>query len=324
MQKILILGGTSFIGRNLVERLSRHDQCDLTLLNRGKTSPDLFSNIEQLHGDRNKKEIAELIKDEYDFVIDVSCYYPHSLQQILDCFSSRLKKYIFVSTCSVYESSDVVNKDEDQKLLDCPTSAWRDESPSTYGMRKAACESLLMDSGHQYSILRPALVYGQYDPTDRLYYWLYQVYKGNTMCVPNNGEQQFSISYVHDVVHALFLALTSDGGQEIFNLISQPATSIKAIISAAQKVLSKSNEVNHITSDKLHAAEISQWTDFPLWIDNNTFTFSNHKIRDAYAMQMVEFEKSIRETIAYYDLLGWPEPKYGLSQEEIIRRTNGS
>ena len=79
--KILILGGTSFIGRNLVEQLIQQDQYQLTLFNRGQTNNHLFPNLNFIQGDRNTDDILQIGNQNWDYVIDVSCYFPDSLQQ---------------------------------------------------------------------------------------------------------------------------------------------------------------------------------------------------------------------------------------------------
>ena len=112
MNKILILGGTSFIGRNLVERLINNEENDLTLLNRGATNTHLFPEQKKIVCDRNSVHIVDKIEGDWDYIIDVSCYFPRSLDRILKATSKNLKKYIFVSTCSVYENTDRVLKDE--------------------------------------------------------------------------------------------------------------------------------------------------------------------------------------------------------------------
>jgi len=78
VEKILIIGGTNFIGRNLVEQLKNEDRYELTLLNRGITNANLFPDIKKIKGDRNAKEIAELVRGNWDYIIDLSCYFPKS------------------------------------------------------------------------------------------------------------------------------------------------------------------------------------------------------------------------------------------------------
>ena len=177
MKKVLVLGGTQFIGRNLVERLLAGGSYEVTLFNRQKTGSDLFPQLNKIKGDRETDDMAQIAGVEWDYVLDLSCYFPAELELTLQYLPKGLTRYIFVSTCSVYptdpEHSGAVT--EQEAILPCSAEERIDRSPSTYGNRKAECERVLENSAVPYAILRPGLVYGRYDHTDRFYYWLFQV-----------------------------------------------------------------------------------------------------------------------------------------------------
>ena len=99
MERILILGGTNFIGRYLVEKLIEMNTYDLTLLNRGQTNSDLFPKLKTIISDRNHEDIKKAINGNWDYVIDVSCYHPNDLKNTLACLNDNLERYIFISTC---------------------------------------------------------------------------------------------------------------------------------------------------------------------------------------------------------------------------------
>jgi len=196
MENLLLIGGTNFIGRNLVERLLQEKRFKTTLLNRGITNVDLFPSLDRIKGDRNTPEIKDLVQGDWDYILDISCYFPRSIQSILGADLPNLKRYIFLSTCSVYEMAEKPLPDERTPIKTCTPEEYDDESAQTYGKRKAACEALLEASGVNYTILRPPLVFGPYDHTDRLYYWLHQVYRYDKVVLPNNGTQTFALCYV--------------------------------------------------------------------------------------------------------------------------------
>jgi 2'-hydroxyisoflavone reductase len=212
MEKILILGGTQFIGRTLVEQLQKLNNYDITLFNRQQTQADLFPEVKKMKGDRETNDISQIENEKWDYVIDVSCYYPDSLVHVLDSIKGSLKKYILVSTCSVYDDDNdqTPMRVETAKVLSCTNEQRTDRTDASYGNRKAECERILVNSNQKYTIFRPSLVYGPYDHTDRLYYWLYQVQTSKTLLLPDFGEKLFSITYVHDLVHAIINALESD------------------------------------------------------------------------------------------------------------------
>lgn len=315
MKRILILGGTQFIGRNLVKRLLDIDEYEITLFNRQRTQSNLFPEVDKIRGDRETNDVAQIKNERWDYVIDLSCYYPDSLRRVLDAIN-HLAQYIFISTCSVYnlESDRQALKNEQSKTLSCTADQETDRTPETYGNRKAACERILSDSGLPHVILRPALVFGKYDPTDRLYYWLHQAKEKNTLLLPENGERVFSTTYVSDLVETIIKVLEQKTSHGTYNVITNPKTSISQIIHLAQQSLKTDFSIVNASADFLLHHDISQWTDMPLWINGDHFTFSNKKLKTELAIEVTEFKRGIEDTIDYYKNLNWPEPEYGIPE----------
>lgn len=322
MEKILILGGTNFIGRNLVERLIAEDKYDLCLLNRATSNPSIFPEIQRIIGDRNTSSISDLIKGDWDYVIDLSAYYPRSVEYILQGLQTKLKNYIFISTCSVYENGDPILKLESARRKRCNNEDYNDETIRSYGERKVACEDLIISSGLPYTILRPSLVYGQYDNTDRFYYWLHQVKSYQNIIIPNNGVQRFSVTYIHDLTQTIIESLRTKESNNIYNIISQAEISIKEIIDISSRILGKSPNLVNLPSEYLLDNSISEWVEMPLWLNHNNFTFSNNKMKASFNHKIIELETSVQATIKYYNTLKWPEPKYGISRLKQLELLN--
>ncbi|OUS01983.1 hypothetical protein A9Q86_04845 [Flavobacteriales bacterium 33_180_T64] len=322
MEKILIIGGTNFIGRNLVEQLKNKDKYELTLLNRGITNANLFPGIKKIKGDRNTKEIAELVRGNWDYIIDLSCYFPKSLEHILGAISTKLKRFIFISTVSVYENGEQILKDESERTQAFTREIYDDDTSETYGKRKAACEEIIKSSGINYTILRPSLVYGKYDHTDRFYYWLYQVKKYEKVLLPNNGIQKTSLTYVQDLIKSIVLSINEGKDKNIYNIISHPETSIADIVNVASKLLKKSPETKNVSGKYLLDNNIYEWTKMPLWINSNYDTQDNKKILKSYNLEIVPLEESIKATIAYYQEMNWYEPKYGITRMKQLELMN--
>lgn len=318
MEKILILGGTNFIGRNLVETLIELGKYELTLYNRGQTNKALFPNLELIKGDRNTSDGANAIKGQWDYIIDLSCYFPNSLQQIIPNVGTQLKKYIFISTCSVYELGKSFPLNENSNLKTCLPEDWEDETDRTYGERKVACETLLQKSNLNYTILRPGLVYGKYDHTDRFYYWLHQVKNYSKIGLPNKGVQKFSVTYIEDLTNSILQSITPKEDKEAYNIVSFPEMSIHAIVETASRVLNQSPQIIDLPPKLLHDNKITQWTDMPLWIDGDFFVCTNQKMKDEFDFQMVPFEQSVKDTITHYEILNWHLPTYGISREKQL------
>src|SRR5687768_11116290 len=100
--RLLVLGGTSFVGRATVATaLERGDE--VTLFSRGKTGPELFPEAERRTGDRETGDYASLTDGRWDAVVDVSGYVPRHVQQAADALGDRVGRYLFISTGSVYD-----------------------------------------------------------------------------------------------------------------------------------------------------------------------------------------------------------------------------
>lgn len=318
MDKILIIGGTNFIGRNLIDSLIKLDKYDLTLFNRGITNSDIYPQIDTILGNRNSNDVYKLTEQDWDYIIDLSCYFPDSLSAILKNTTNKLKRYIFISTCSVYDmdSEKIIFRDENSKILGCDENEKNDNSTKTYGNRKAECERILRSSNVNYIIFRPALVYGKYDNTDRFYYWLNQIKKQDKLLIPNQGKSLFSVTYVKDLVDTIIQGLEIKIDRQVFNVITKPNLSIEKIINTACSQLDIYPKLINCSSSFLKTHDINEWFDIPLWIDNDYFTFDNSKLIRDFELCPRDIKLTIEETIEYYNQLNWPTLKYGISDSK--------
>lgn len=315
--KLLLLGGTQFIGRNIVNELIKMDNYDLTLFNRQESDNNLFPNIKKIKGDRTTSDIQQIANENWDYVIDCSCYHPVDLENTLASLNLNLKRYIFISTCSVYDDTEfqTVLRDENAPIARCSAEQRQSrEKMEFYGNKKAECERVLNASNFDTIILRPTLVFGAFDHTDRFYYWLHQVKMKDTLLLPDNGNRQFSLVYVHDLVQMTVKALTQKPHNQVFNAVSFPQTSIRAIVEMAQQLLNRKNKIVNATPEFLHENKIEQWTDMPLWIDNDFFTYNNDRLKSELWIKMTDFETAVGETIIYYENLNWRQPNYGMNE----------
>lgn len=324
MSKLLILGGTNFIGRRLVEQLIDDPECELTLFNRGKTNHALFPTCRKLTGDRQcAQDLDQLFLESWDYVVDLSCYFPDSLRTIVNRINSDITKYIFISTCSVYDMDawKGMLRDEIAPLLQCSESDEKSTSLDTYGKRKAACESYLAASNLPYIIFRPALVYGPYDTTDRLYYWIHATQANQAFILPEKGERRFSITYVDDLVTCIIQAIKNSVSNKIYNCISHPSTSISEIVTTSAAILQRESTTVAMDADFLKSEHIAEWFDLPLWLNTDEFTFSNTALRRDFDFEPMDFTSSMENTINYYDEKGFPIPSCGLDRRQQNKLT---
>ena len=316
-EKVLILGGTKFIGRYLVERLLQSDNHEVTLFNRQVSNADIFPQCNKLKGDRSTVDIEQVGENSWDYVVDLSCYHPAQLESLLANLKTPPKRFIFVSTCSVYDNGidQTVLRKEEAPILSCSADEADHQSDSTYGHRKAECERLLGSSGLDHLILRPSLVYGRYDYTDRFYYWLYQVKFNSPILLPDNVDRKFAITYVNDLASAIVESMTSVKPRTIYTITSTPQISIRTIVEHASSILGIKPDFRSASAEFLNENNIRQWVDMPLWLDCEYYTYDNQRIKSDFDLAFTKLQESVKETIEYFDEIGWAEPTYGISEE---------
>lgn len=315
--EVLILGGGSFIGKNTLHSLMKNKELRLTVLNRGKTSPHNSSKINYIKADRDD-DCSAIAQQNWDLVIDFSCYFPHQLRNVIKWFKKPLTHYIFISTCSVYEIEAVnaIERDESSSILECSANQETDTSVSTYGQRKAQCERILRESQIPFTIFRPALVFGPYDPTDRLYYWLHQVKTYPSLLLPEEGKRIFSLTSVIDLVECIEKAIELGAQNKEYNTVSYPRMSILKLVQHAQELLSRQVELLSIGADLLSRKQIQQWTDMPLWLNTDSFTYSNSALKNDLGFTPTPFQLALQGSIEYHVQMQWPEPQYGMPESK--------
>ena len=208
--RILVLGGTSFVGRAIVEdALGQGD--DVTLFGRGQTGPELFPTLTRARGDRATGDYAALAHGAWDAVVDVSGYVPRHVQQAIAAVGQRVGRYLFISTGSVYDRAQAVDGlTEDTPRL-APERGTEDSSGPAYGPLKVACEDdVLALLGSRATIVRPGVVAGPYDPTDRFTYWVRRAARGGTVAVPGRLDQPVQVVDSRDLARLVGALLAAD------------------------------------------------------------------------------------------------------------------
>jgi nucleoside-diphosphate-sugar epimerase len=321
-EKILILGGTEFVGRLVVEALAEDETKEVYLFNRGKTNPDLFPQVQRILGDRETDDIKQIQSYKWDYVIDFSSYYPKSLQKTLDQINRDVKKYIYISTISVYsfEGYDSSFKiDEDFQKLECSATEAIDKTMKTYGKKKAACEEILKNTSWLNAVmLRPSVIYGKYDPTDRFYYWLRKLKTSKEIIIPNTGEDQLSLTYADDLVDIILNTISNDLPSGAYNCNTHEPLSFRSMLEIMKELLGSNSKLYGIDTDKLKEKEV--W--LPLSFISN-LKFDNSSIKHSLQMEFTSFYDSVKAVIKYYEEKDWPACSIGVTEEKekaIIKR----
>lgn len=219
--KILVLGGTGFIGPHEIN-YARDRGHTITMFNRGKTAPDMFPDVEALIGDRNG-ELDSLKGRDWDAVIDNSGFFPRHARLSAELLDGHVGQYMFVSSISAYAEELTVDDDEFTSPY-APMPGPVDESEHiygpTYGARKALCEQEVSKVfGDKAINIRPGIITGIGDPTERLRHWLRRMQAGNEILVP--GQQDLPVQYIDaaDMCGWMIRLLESGSGTGPYNAV---------------------------------------------------------------------------------------------------------
>jgi 2'-hydroxyisoflavone reductase len=243
-KRILILGGTGFLGPKTVEvALARGHR--VTVFNRGRTEkriPFEFKDVEHLYGNRDPnlpaddergpdkkllhpdatpKGLEQLVGKSWDAVIDNSGYYPRMVEASAKLLAANSKHYIYISSISAYASQKIPDADETAELarLSDPAVETMGKNGENYGGLKALCEQAAEASfpGHA-AIVRPGYIVGPGDPTDRFTYWPVRISRGGEVLAPGSPDDPIQWIDVRDLAEWL-VKIVEDGTVGAFNAI---------------------------------------------------------------------------------------------------------
>jgi 2'-hydroxyisoflavone reductase len=273
--RLLVLGGTLFLGRHVVDAaLARGHQ--LTVFTRGRREVPWGAQVEARTGDRDPRNapgLDSLSTGEWDAAIDTSGYVPRVVDASAALLERRVRRYLFVSSVSVYAdaSRPGVNEDAAVAALDDPAS---DDVPKHYGALKAACEAVVRERfGARATIVRPGLIVGPHDPTDRFAYWPARFVHPRLLgdrapqaVVPAPRERPIQVVDARDLA-AWMVALAERDVAGTFNATSPAgALTFGDLVDACVAVATAPPEPVWVDDAALVAHHVEPWTGLPLWI----------------------------------------------------------
>ena len=247
--RILVLGGTAFVGRAIVEAALRAGD-EVTLFGRGRTGADLFPGVARRIGDRDTGDYAALRDGAWDAVVDVSGYVPRHTGQAMDALGDRVGRYLFVSSHAVYVRTGVGPDSDEDAPRRPPRRDTEELDEETYGPCKVACEDdVVARYGTRATIVRPGKVAGPYDPQDGLTYWVRRAARGGRVALPGRPEQPVQVIDARDLA-GLVVRLLADDRPGAFNAVG-PAepTTIGGLIETCARVAGTEVEVVPVRAD---------------------------------------------------------------------------
>lgn len=269
MSEALVIGGTRFIGRSLVEDLRTHGY-DVTLFNRGNHD-DPFADIDDVahvEGDRREDGELRLAAERVapDYVFDIVAYYPKDVRVATEIFADA-EGYVYVSSGAAYGEERVPKREDETPLHGCTTAQATDDSYDSYGPRKAEGDRAVVaaaEEGVRAMSVRPPVVYGPHDYTERFNYWITRVENNDRVLVPGDGTNIWHLVYVKDVASALRTVAEEGTAGEAYNVGDRHAPTLAEWVNLTADACETDVEVVTAGERELAAADL-ELTDFPIY-----------------------------------------------------------
>ncbi len=302
--KILVLGGTLFVGRHVVEAALDRGH-EVTLFNRGRTDPSLFPGVEAIRGDREAGDLAALSGRRWDAVVDTSGRVPRWVGDAARLLVGAVEHYTFVSSISVYADTSRPGTDES-----APVHTLADEtveaisSPEVYGALQVLCERAAETAlpGRVLSV-RAGLVVGPYDPTGRFTYWVHRIARGGEVLAPEPRAQPVQFIHGRDLADWM-LDMAERRAAGVFNATgpARPLT-MEGLLESIQAAAGSDATLRWTDERFLLEHGVEEWSDLPLWLAPGTnaesASFMAVDIRKALGagLRFRPLAETIRETL---------------------------
>jgi len=288
--KLLVLGGTKFLGRAAVEAALARGHW-VTLFNRGETNPGLFREAEKLRGDRTT-DLGALEGREWDAVLDPSGYIPSVVRASAEALAGSVGHYLFVSSVSAYASlAQPVDEDSPvAELGDLPDDRLTEDF-SNYGALKALCEQAVADVfGERQACVRPGLIVGAHDPSGRFTYWPHRIARGGRVLAPVPPDAQVQFIDAKDLGSWL-VELSERAAGGVYNA-THPGRSWRETLETCREVSGSDATFEWVPRELLIEHEVGEWMELPLWISDP----------DSAAMHQVDVSRAVAAGLTFRPL----------------------
>ncbi|HSK72871.1 MAG TPA: NAD-dependent epimerase/dehydratase family protein [Pyrinomonadaceae bacterium] len=337
--KILIIGGTKFLGRHLVAAAQERNH-KVTLFNRGKLSRENIEGVEQIYGDRNS-DLDKLENRRWDAVIDTSGYLPQTVKLSAEALKDSVGQYVFISSISAYADFSQPNFDETAPIAEL-TEEQQKKADSIeltgdipayalgemYGALKVQCERAAEKAmpGRVLNV-RPGLIVGAFDPTDRFTYWTMRVAKGGEVLAPGESNRFVQLIDAGDLSEWI-IKMTEQGETGIYNANSKPfELTMGKILEEIKNVSGSDAEFTWVSEDFLKQENVMAWSEMPLYLPESEegfrgFMSANVDKALEKGLSFRPLSETIRETLNWRKTKT-DEMKAGISAEkekELLRK----
>ncbi len=302
--RILVIGGTVFLGRHFVTAALNRDH-DVTIFHRGQHNPTLFDEVTRIEGDR-RTDLDRLPDQQWDVVVDTCGYFPSDVEHSARALTNQAGRYLFVSTLSVF--ADLVhhpNLDENGALATTDNPEAHEITGENYGPLKALCEQVAEHIlGDRLLVVRPGLIVGPHDASDRFTYWPHRMAQGGPVLVPDSRDNGCQFIDVRDLADWM-LALAEDGQTGVFNATGpESGLTFGEVIETCLQETGKRAEPVWVDEHWLLEQGVGPWVEMPLWIPDAP-GIASVDCRKAWSAGLRS--RPLRETVR--DTLTWAETR---------------
>ena len=280
--RILILGGTGFIGPHMVSYAVERGH-SVSIFTRGQREIDLPESVERLQGDRNDDHDA-LEGRVWDVVLDNNAQDYRWVQKSTELLAGAAQQYVFVSSISAYalqgfgweRASEIMFEplvDEDYQRIE-PPQGWKDGDDAPYGLMKTLSENIVHAAfPGRATVVRPGLIAGPGDMTDRFTYWPVRLDEGGRVLAPGNPDHANQVIDQRDLTEWI-VRLAENRTVGNFNATG-PAErmSMGSMLDEIGRATETPHELTWIPESFLEAQGVSPWQDLPAWIPGDPLMF---------------------------------------------------
>ena len=307
--KLLIIGGTRFLGRHLVDAaLARGDT--VTLFNRGKSNPGLYAEntqVKTIIGDR-EKDLDKLAGQDWDTVIDTCGYFPRIVQLSARALSAQVGLYVFISSISVYSELGKIGINEQDPVGKLADESIEEITGESYGPLKVLCEQAVETAcPGRALIIRPGLIVGPYDPTDRFTYWPVRVARGGDVLTPEGAHVPVQIIDGRDLAE-FCLGLIEKRASGVYNATG-PAHELTfgAMLETCKQVSGSDARFQWAPVAFLSENKVEAWSDLPVWVPDTLEDAGFSRVNISKAIEAGLSFRSLEETAR--DTLAWAQTR---------------
>ncbi len=314
--KILIVGGTSFVGRAIAQSASRQGH-DVTVINRGITPSDLPDSVEHLIGDRGT-DLTALSGRSFDATIDTTAYRPSDVARLAEALGERGGYHLQISSISAYRDPQAPGATEENAELHGEDGLDLDGpiTGETYGPLKAASERAAAKYfGAAVALVRPTYVIGSHDATMRFPYWVERARRGGVVAAPGPRATNFQYVDARDLANFV-VGLTGAATVGAFHVAGpNPAADYVDVIErVVRRVGPTDATVQVVEADRILAAGLA--AKMPLWSGGTSETLLalNSAKAVEHGLFLRALEDSVDDVVEWWGDRAWPEQ--WLSDEE--------